>query len=399
MKTLLYLFPVLLFFSCANNDAAVSCVFSPVLETFEVTNISSSSAILRGRISFNAENCNIPPGAQQGFVYSTSSLPSIEDNLIAVYETDVSVNLDNLEPNTTYYVRTFIANSLGEYYGNELLFVTSNAINYGSSAYETSFQGLDRDYIVYIPENYTPEHPSPLLFVYHGFGGNNNLTMNYTGFNEIANQNNFIVVYPQGSNFIGVPHWNVGGWTLGSTTDDIAFTEYLINTISNQYSINNDRVYATGMSNGGFMSFLLACQMSDTFAAVASVTGSMTTETYEQCTPLREVPVLQIHGTIDPIVPYAGVQAWNTPIDEVLTYWATNNECNLTPQIISLEDIDPDNNIRVDEITYDGGTNASVVKHYKVYGGGHDWFNNAEISASELVWEFFSNYDLNGLIN
>jgi len=223
--------------------------------------------------------------------------------------------------------------------------------------------------------------------------------MNYTGFNEIANQNNFIVVYPQGSNFIGVPHWNVGGWTLGSTTDDIAFTEYLINTISDQYSINNDRVYATGMSNGGFMSFLLACQMSDTFAAVASVTGSMTTETYEQCTPLRELPVLQIHGTIDPIVPYAGVQAWNTPIDEVLTYWATNNECNLTPQIISLEDIDPDNNIRVDEITYDGGTNASVVKHYKVYGGGHDWFDNAEISASELVWEFFSNYDLNGLIN
>ena len=131
MKTLLYLFPVLLFFSCANNDAAVSCVFSPVLETFEVTNISSSSAILRGRISFNAENCNIPPGAQQGFVYSTSSLPSIEDNLIAVYGTDININLDNLEPNTTYYVRTFIANSLGEYYGNELLFVTSNAINYG----------------------------------------------------------------------------------------------------------------------------------------------------------------------------------------------------------------------------------------------------------------------------
>ena len=147
------------------------------------------------------------------------------------------------------------------------------------------------------------------------------------------------------------------------------------------------------------MSFLLACQMSDTFAAVASVTGSMTTETYQQCTPLREVPVLQIHCTIDPIVPYAGVQACNTPIDEVFTYWATNNECNLTQQIISLEDIDPDNSIRVDEITYNGGTNASIVKHYKVYGGGHDWFNYAEISASELVWEFFSNYDLNGLIN
>ena len=91
-------------------------------------------------------------------------------------------------------MRTFIANSLGEYYGNELLFVTSNAINYGSSTYETSFQGLDRDYIIYIPENYTPEHPSPLLFVYHGFGGNNNLTMNYTGFNEIANQTNLLAI-------------------------------------------------------------------------------------------------------------------------------------------------------------------------------------------------------------
>lgn len=281
----------------------------------------------------------------------------------------------------------------------ESVLAPSNAVEYGIKEYGILFQGLDRDYIVYVPESYQPETPSPLLFVYHGFGGNNESLMNYTGFNEIADQENFIIVYPQGSNFLGTPHWNVGGWTVGSTTDDVAFTNFLINTVSENYSINSDRIYATGMSNGGFMSFLLACQMSDQFAAVASVTGSMTTETLNECSPVRAVPILQIHGTNDVVVPYNGIQPWNTPIDNVLNYWADHNNCNTSPQIISLDDVDTNNDITVDQISYSDGTNGTVVKHYKVYGGEHFWFTNADIKSSELVWDFFSTYDLNGVID
>lgn len=398
MKKLVFLFTIILF-CCSSDEDSILCVFDPTLQTSSVTNRSDTSATLNGTINIAVENCAIAPGAQQGFVYATGPQPTIEDNLINIYGEEISVPVEDLEPNTTYFVRTFISNSIGEYYGNEVSFSTSNSIDYGINEYGVLFQGLDRDYIVYVPESYQPETPSPLLFVYHGFGGNNESLMNYTGFNEIADQENFIVVYPQGSNFLGTPHWNVGGWTVGSTADDVAFTSFLINIVTENYTINSDRIYATGMSNGGFMSFLLACQMSTQFAAVASVTGSMTPETLNECSPTRAVPVLQIHGTNDVVVPYNGIQPWNTPIDDVLGYWVENNQCNSTPQINSLEDVNTANSITVDEIVFENGTNSSVVKHYKVYGGEHFWFTNADIKSSELVWAFFSTYDLNGLID
>jgi polyhydroxybutyrate depolymerase len=165
------------------------------------------------------------------------------------------------------------------------------------------------------------------------------------------------------------------------------------------YNINLDRIYATGMSNGGFMSFLLACQLSNKIAAIASVTGSMTTQTLNECDAQREVPILQIHGTNDPVVPYNGIQQWNTPIDDVLDYWVINNQCSPNPIVTDLEDINNGNGITVQEIIYNNGLNGSVVKHFKVNGGTHVWFQNEDIDSSALIWEFFSNYDINGLIN
>ena len=106
--------------------------------------------------------------------------------------------------------------------------------------------------------------------------------MNSAGFNQIADEENFIVVYPQGSLILNLlAHWNVGGFTQISNTDDVAFVDYLISSLSEIYNINLDRVYATGMSNGGFMSFLLACQLSNKITAIASVTGSMTNTDYK----------------------------------------------------------------------------------------------------------------------
>ena len=225
-------------------------------------------------------------------------------------------------------------------------------------------------------------------------------TMNSTGFNEIADQENFIVVYPQGSLILNLlAHWNVGGFTEGSNTDDVAFVDYLISSLSEMYNLNLDRVYATGMSNGGFMSFLLACQLSNEIAAIASVTGSMTTQTVDECNAQREVPILQIHGTNDPVVPYNGIQEWNTPIDDVLDFWVINNQCSPNPIVNNLEDINNSNGITVQEIIYNNGLNGSVVKHFKVNGGTHVWFQNEDIDSSALIWEFFSNYDINGLIN
>ena len=402
MKRILF-FAILITLSCSNDEGYVSCIYQYTLETEEATNISDTSAIINGRVIVTSDNCTVSSSAQKGFVYSTNNQPNINDNLVTSTEEQINVTLTNLNPNTTYYVRSFIASSNGEYYGNEISFTTlppSSTINYGINEFEVVFDEITREYTVYIPENYNHSIPTPILFAFHGFGGSNNFIMNSAGFNEIADEENFIVVYPQGSLILNLfAHWNVGGFTQISNTDDVAFVDYLISSLSEMYNINLDRVYATGMSNGGFMSFLLACQLSNKIAAIASVTGSMTTQTLNECDPQREVPILQIHGTNDPIVPYNGIQEWNTPIDNVLDYWVLNNQCSPNPEVNDLEDINNDNGFTVQEIIYNNGLNGSMVKHFKVNGGTHVWFQDEDINSSSLIWEFFSNYDMNGLIN
>ena len=402
MKRILF-FAILITLSCSNDEGYVSCIYQYTLETEEATNISDTSAIINGRVIVTSDNCTVSSSAQKGFVYSTNNQPNINDNLVTSTEEQINVTLTNLNPNTTYYVRSFIVSSNGEYYGNEISFTTlppSSTINYGINEFEVIFDEIPREYTVYIPENYNHSIPTPILFAFHGFGGSNNFIMNSAGFNEIADEENFIVVYPQGSLILNLfAHWNVGGFTQISNTDDVAFVDYLILSLSEMYNINLDRVYATGMSNGGFMSFLLACQLSNKIAAIASVTGSMTTQTLNECDPQREVPILQIHGTNDPIVPYNGIQEWNTPIDNVLDYWVLNNQCSPNPEVNDLEDINNDNGFTVQEIIYNNGLNGSMVKHFKVNGGTHVWFQDEDINSSSLIWEFFSNYDMNGLIN
>lgn len=264
--------------------------------------------------------------------------------------------------------------------------------------------GIGREYILYIPACYTGAEAVPLVMNYHGYGSNAFEQMNYGDFRPVTDTAGFLVVHPQGTLHLGVPHWNVGGWTVGSTADDVGFTSALIDSLSAEYNIDLNRVYATGMSNGGFMSFLLACQLSDEISAIASVTGSMTMETYNACSPSRPVPVLQIHGTDDHVVPYTGSILFK-PVEQVLEYWVEFNNCNPTPEYTLLPDIDPNDGSTVEHYVYNDGDNDVTVEHYKVIGGGHTWPGNAiggpgtnyDINASAEIWDFFSRYDLNGL--
>ena len=254
---------------------------------------------------------------------------------------------------------------------------------------------------MYVPNSYNSSILTPLVFCFHGYGSNSNVNFNYTNFKGIADTAGFIVVHPQGTLFIGTTHWNVGGWTLGSTADDVGFTSALIDSISSNYSINPNRIYSTRMSNGGYMSFLLACQLSNRIAAVASVTGSMTPQTYNNCNPQHPTPILQIHGTADATVPYNGNSFWTKSIDEVLQYWSSYNNCNPTATTISMPNLNQFDGSTVEHSTFYGGDNGTTTEHFKVIGGGHDWpgaFGNMDINASKEVWKFFSKYDLNGAI-
>lgn len=264
--------------------------------------------------------------------------------------------------------------------------------------------GQEREYILYVPAAYTGMDAVPLVLNFHGYGSNAFEQMWYGDFRAIADTANFLIVHPLGTLYNGTAHFNVGGWTLGSTTDDVGFTAALIDSLSAQYSIDQDRIYSTGMSNGGFMSFVLACQLSDRITAIASVTGSMTPETYNTCDPQHPMPVLQIHGTADLTVPYSGA-LWTKPIQDVLDFWVDVNNCSSIPNVTDLPNIAPQDGSTVQRRLYEEGDNGATVAHFIVTGGGHTWpgtifgsaGTNQDINASLEIWRFFSRYTKSGL--
>lgn len=268
-----------------------------------------------------------------------------------------------------------------------------------------SHGGLTRDYIMYVPPNYTGTNAVPLLFNFHGYTSNANEQMWYGDFRSIADTAGFIIIHPEGTlDGTGTTHFNVG-WG-GSTVDDVGFTAALIDSISADYNIDQDRVYSTGMSNGGFMSFKLACELSDRIAGIASVTGSILPATLNNCNATHSTPIMQIHGTSDGTVPYGGGAGWTEPISSLIDYWADYNNCDLAAVIENVPDSNTGDGSTVEKFTYLNGDNCTEVIHYKVANGGHTWpgtiFNtagtNQDMDASIEIWNFLSQYDINGLI-
>lgn len=260
--------------------------------------------------------------------------------------------------------------------------------------------GIQRSFIVYIPAIYDGSEAVPLLLNYHGYTSSALEQMEYGDFRTIADTAGFIIAHPQGTaDFLGLNHWNSGGWTLFSTVDDVGFTEAMINGISTQLNIDQNRIYSTGMSNGGFMSYLLACQLSDRIAAIGSVTGSMSPQTFSQCDPQRPVPVIEIHGTADNVVSYTGGSI-NKSIRRVMRYWIEYNDCDPIPATENLPNLVPEDGTTALRANFSGGLNGTEVEHIRVFGGGHDWpgsSGNMDFNASAEVWRFLSRFDINGL--
>jgi polyhydroxybutyrate depolymerase len=261
------------------------------------------------------------------------------------------------------------------------------------------FDGQTREYRVYIPAAYDGSTPVPLVFNLHGYGSNNLEQEQYGDFRSIADTANFIIVHPMGlMDLFGSTHWNAFGT---SDVDDVGFLSSLIDTIYAAYNIDGNRIYSTGMSNGGFMSHKLACLLSGRIAAVASVTGSITTTEIDACITNHPMPVMQIHGTADETVPYEGNVIF-MPVEDVVAHWVSFNECTNEPITTELPDIDPTDGCTVTHYLYEDGLLGSTVEFYKVTNGGHTWpgsdFDIGEttydFNASIEIWRFFSQYSM-----
>lgn len=268
-------------------------------------------------------------------------------------------------------------------------------------------EGITRSYVVYVPMMYDASTHSPILFNFHGYGGKARDHMEWTGMRAIADLEGFILVCPQGSrDDEGNTHWNVAGPNSKSDAQDLEFFEAMLDKLIEQYNIDTTRVYACGYSNGGFFSFDLACKLSDRVAAIGSVAGTMQLDSYNDCSPSHPTGVITIHGTEDSVVPYAGFPGWMYSMDEVNAYWAAYNQTDTNPTITLLPDLSTADNSTVEESIYANGNGCASVAHYRVIGGGHVWpllngnpvWENVDISASQLIWDFVSSYNTSELI-
>ena len=291
-----------------------------------------------------------------------------------------------------------------------LVLLVACAISLGGIAQTTTtatvnVNGVARSYVLYVPASYTPGTAVPLLFNFHGYTGNSTQQMNYGDFRALADAEGFLVAHPQGLdlNGAGTAHWNIGGWTVGSASDDLGFVDAMLAQLTAAYSIDTDRVYSTGFSNGGFFSFELACQRSEVIAAVASVGGAITSQTVAGCNAQRPVPALQIHGTADPTIPYNGGAWYSESVPTAVDFWRNFNGTSTNlPPVVGVG-IDNDGTT-VEHYVYTDGNDGVNVEHFKVLDGAHRWpgsvYNQPgtsyDIDASAEVWAFLSRYSLPG---
>mgnify|MGYP001260356441 FL=1 len=301
-----------------------------------------------------------------------------------------------LKNSYVFYVLFIFLMSSCEKNGNNSSVDENDSVIVGLFNSVLSHDGLARQFVVYVPTNYNTDTDYPLMINFHGFGGTASDFVETADMRSLAESENFIVVYPQGTLLGGYPHWNSSAPSSDnkSSVDDIGFVEALIENISSTYSINKNRIYAAGYSNGGFMSYYLACN-STKFAAIGSVAGTMIDDSYQNCNALVPTAMINIHGTADSVVLYEGDSYGSTAIKDVVTWWKNFNSC-LNEDILTNQ-----NGSIEQQIFYDDSGNP-YVQHIKIYDGGHYWSDKLNFNGkntSELIWDFVSQFNLDGTIN
>ena len=248
--------------------------------------------------------------------------------------------------------------------------------------------GAQREYWVYVPRGYARDRAAPLLLVLHGGGQNPEKFWQSTNLNQTAEEFNFIAVYPAGSGPLGrVLTWNAGAccaYAQRNNVDDVAFTAAVIEAVRREWSVDPQRIYVTGASNGGMMAQRVACELADRITAAVSVAGPLVAPS---CSPKRPVPLLEIHGTADQNVPYgggmgSGLMKMNYPsIRQVMSDWARRNGCERTSPLRSTK---PGLVWEAWGPCRDG---SDVVLGTRE-GGKHEWLP----SENRVIWEFLSQF-------
>lgn len=251
---------------------------------------------------------------------------------------------------------------------------------------EYMFDGLNREYTLFLPKN-LPQN-APLVFVLHGLGGNKETIRQRADMDKIAEEYKFVICYPNGAfTKNDTRYWNAG-LKYPAQNDDIGFLAEFAAYLQDEYKLDGEKTYSCGFSNGGFMSYTLGINRPDVFKAIACVAGTMSKKTWNDRDLAKELPVLHIHGNADNVVPIDGSISlqggWGgaPSVPEIVEFWSDKNQCK-AEQVFDIFD-------NADIIKYTQGINEVWV--YIVDDWGHGWPNKEEagFDASEVIWQFFS---------
>jgi polyhydroxybutyrate depolymerase len=265
---------------------------------------------------------------------------------------------------------------------------------------------LQRTYLVHVPKSYDPKIATPVVLALHGAAMNGPMMVWFSGLNEKADQEGFVVVYPSGTGTSPFLTWNAGGFwkRMGGKADDVDFIGKLLDDLGTVVTVDEKRVYACGMSNGAMMCYRLAAELSDRIAAVAPVAGTIVVQ---ESKPKRPVSVIHFHGTADPLVPFdpakdkkAMVVRFKSVEDSIQT-WVKLDGCDKKPKVDILSKDGDD--LKVTRTTYGGGKEGTEVVLVQIEGGGHTWpgmpppvaflgKSAMNISANDLMWDFFKKH-------
>lgn len=259
---------------------------------------------------------------------------------------------------------------------------------------QMTHNGISRNFYYYTPSNWNGTDELPLLIVLHGLTQTASGIMAITDFNVIAEDNNFIVCYPDGINNA----WNANMNISVSQADDLGFIEQLATHFQTGFNTNPLRQYLCGFSNGGFMSHKMACESSMCFAGMATVSGGMSDTVYQNCNPSYAPNILHIHGTLDPVVPFGGSITTGVSVDDMLAFWQNNLGCDLTPTFSAM----PNPNIL--DLSYPeryiySNCSPGQLDLITIVGGGHQWPGittfiggvgtiNMDFYSPQIIWDF-----------
>lgn len=270
-------------------------------------------------------------------------------------------------------------------------------------------QKRTRTYLLHLPKGYTVEQVYPLVFLFHGGAGSGSKIAGQTGFSDYADREGFVAVYPD-----GIKHnWNDGRDTTDAYkagADDIGFVRALVAELTRQYRVDEKRIFAAGVSNGGFFTQRLACEMADVFAAVGTVSASMPTKLAPRCNPSVPVSALVIQGTADPGIPIGGgvITGFGDggvveSAENTLKLWVLKNACLGAPQKEMLPPTVNDGT-RVERTLHESCQNGTAVAYYIIHGMGHGWPpkrpqaprvagpTSQNIDATQTIWQFFKTH-------